>query len=334
MSELIGNKQTPPKKAALGRGLGSLLGESSAVTKEEKKPEAPVATPPPPPVEKVQPVVAAPVVPEHARIWQLAIEKIVRNEGQPRQHFDKQKLDELALSIKQKGVLQPILVKRVGANYEIIAGERRWRAAQLAGLKEIPALIKNFEEQDSYEVALIENIQRHDLNPVEEAEAYQYLMKTYNMTQQLVAEKVGKDRATVANILRLLQLPDQVRQMVIKNELSLGHAKVLMSLTNPQDQVHFAEKAVREKLSVRLLEKLVALQIKKTEEKNQPGPSAEDLLKAKMAKSAVENLQKKIGSKLQLEYHKAQGSLKIHFYSDQEFNELIECLQNIRKNNG
>ena len=321
MSDLIQNKPGIPKKASLGRGLGSLLGETPSIVNEEKKSVAPSA-----------PAVA--VTPDHARIWQLPIEKVVRNAGQPRQHFDKPKLEELSLSIKQKGVLQPILVKKAGTNYEIIAGERRWRAAQLAGLKEIPALIKEFPEQDSYEVALIENIQRHDLNPVEEAEAYQYLMKTYDMTQQQVAEKVGKDRATVANVLRLLSLPDQVRQMVIKNELSLGHAKVLMTLPTAEEQIHLAEKTVREKLSVRLLEKLVALQFAKSKEKNQPGPSSEDLLKAKMARTAVENLQKKLGSKLQLEYHKSQGSLKIHFYSDQEFNDLIECLQDIRKNNG
>lgn len=333
MSELT--KQTPPKKAALGRGLGSLLGEASTsmsnMANEEKKVTLPTPAPASTPVEKA---IAAAIVPEHARIWQLPIEKVVRHEGQPRQHFDKQKLEELSLSIKQKGVLQPILVKKVGTNFEIVAGERRWRASQLAGLKEIPAIIKNFENQDSYEVALIENIQRHDLNAVEEAEAYQYLMTTYNMTQQQVAEKVGKDRATVANVLRLLQLPDAVRQMVIKNELSLGHAKVLMTLPTAEEQVHLAEKAVREKLSVRHLEQLVALQFAKAKAKSQPPTSSEDLLRAKMAKSAIDSLQKKLGSKVQLDYEKGEGSLKIHFFSDQEFNALVECLQNIRKNNG
>ncbi len=331
MSDLTTNKQNPPKKASLGRGLGSLLGENNSLVSDDKKPNVTAA---PGVVVAPAPAPQGAQVPEHARIWQLPIEKVVRNAGQPRQHFDKSKLDELAQSIKQKGVLQPILVKRVGANYEIIAGERRWRATQLAGLKEIPALIKSFEGQDSYEVALIENIQRHDLNPVEEAEAYQYLMNTYNMTQQQVAEKVGKDRATVANVLRLLQLPETVRQMVIKNELSLGHAKVLMTLPTPEEQIHLAEKAAREKLSVRHLEQLVALQFAKAKAKSQPSQSAEDALRSKMAKSAVDSLQKKLGSKVQLDYDKGEGSLKIHFFSDQEFNALIECLQNIRKNNG
>lgn len=350
MSDLTTNKQTPPKKTGLGRGLGSLLGENSSIVSDDKKitvtsaptsaVQQPVATKPAAPVVTPAAVVApAPApqgaqVPENARIWQLPIEKVLRNSGQPRQHFDKAKLDELAQSIKQKGVLQPILVKRVGANYEIIAGERRWRATQLAGLKEIPALIKTFEDQDSYEVALIENIQRHDLNPVEEAEAYQHLMKSYDLTQQQVAEKVGKDRATVANILRLLQLPEEVRQMVIKNELSLGHAKVLMTLPTADEQIHLAEKAAREKLSVRHLEQLVALQFAKAKAKTKPSPSAEDALRARMAKSAVDSLQKKLGSKVQLDYDKGEGSLKIHFFSDQEFNALIESLQNIRKNNG
>lgn len=339
MSDLTANKQNQPKKAALGRGLGSLLGENNSITSDEKKPVAvPASAAAKPivsgPITASMPVPQSAQVPENSRIWQLPIEKIVRNEGQPRQHFDKAKIEELSLSIKQKGVLQPILVKRVGDKFEIIAGERRWRATQLAGLKEIPALIKTFEGQDSYEVALIENIQRHDLNPVEEAEAYQYLMNTYGLTQQQVAEKVGKDRATVANVLRLLQLPDSVRQMVIKSELSLGHAKVLMTLPTPEEQVHLAEKAAREKLSVRHLEQLVALQFAKAKAKTQPSASSEDLLRAKMAKSAVDGLQKKLGSKVQLDYDKGEGSLKIHFFSDQEFNALIECLQNIRKNNG
>lgn len=336
MSELIQNKQTPPKKAALGRGLGSLLGENSTMASSNEKESTPSTvvkqTIQPALQNQGQPVVVQ--VPDQARIWNLPIEKIVRNSGQPRQHFDKSKLDELSQSIKQKGVLQPILVKKVGDNYEIVAGERRWRASQLAGLKEIPALIKNFENQDSYEVALIENIQRHDLNPVEEAEAYQYLMKTYNMTQQQVADKVGKDRATVANVLRLLQLPEQVRQMVIKNELSLGHAKVLMTLPTSEEQIHLAEKAMREKLSVRHLEQLVALQFAKAKAKNKPATPAEEVLRAKMAKAAVDSLQKKLGSKIQLDYQNGEGSLKLHFFSDQEFNALIECLQNIRKNSG
>lgn len=359
---MIQNKQNPTKKTGLGRGLGSLLGEAStmdqanpilsdenkvvpqvtakqpdvkSLLKSEVKPEAkPTAAPAaqsPVSTEQTQAVAA---VPEHARIWQLPIEKVVQNPGQPRQHFDKSKLDELSASIKQKGVLQPILVKKVGENFEIVAGERRWRATQLAGLKEIPAIIKTFEDQDSYEVALMENIQRHDLNAVEEAEAYQHLMKTYNMTQQQVAEKVGKDRATVANVLRLLQLPESVRQLVIKDQLSLGHAKVLMTLPTPEEQTHLAEKAVREKLSVRHLEQLVALQFAKAKAKTQPSASSDDLLRAKMAKSAVDALQKKLGSKIQLDYDKGEGSLKLHFFSDQEFNALIECLQNIRKNNG
>ena len=171
MSELT-TKHTPPKKTALGRGLGSLLGEASTTmgnkASEDKKVTLPTPAEVSVPAEKI---VAAAIVPEHARIWQLPIEKVVRHEGQPRQHFDKQKLEELSLSIKQKGVLQPILVKKVGTNFEIVAGERRWRASQLAGLKEIPAIIKNFENQDSYEVALIEIIQRHDLYAVEDADA-------------------------------------------------------------------------------------------------------------------------------------------------------------------
>ncbi|NJL23946.1 MAG: ParB/RepB/Spo0J family partition protein [Calothrix sp. SM1_5_4] len=186
------------------------------------------------------------------RIWNLAIEKIYPNPNQPRQVFDKEPLQELADSIKEKGIIQPLLVRKsADGEYEIIAGERRWRAAQIAGLKEVPAIIKDSEEQEVLELALIENIQRENLNAVEEAEAYEFLIKKYNLTQNDLAQKVGKDRATVANMLRILQLQPGVRQMVSRGELSLGQAKVLLSLSDPKTQQDSRQRAKNEAMSVR-----------------------------------------------------------------------------------
>jgi ParB family chromosome partitioning protein len=257
------------------------------------------------------------------RIWQVPIEKIEANPDQPRQIFEQEPLQELSNSIREKGIIQPLLLRKKGEGFEIIAGERRWRAAQLAGLKEVPALLKETEDQETLELALIENIQRENLNPIEEAEAYEFLIKKYNLTQQELAHKVGKDRATVANLLRLLGLDPAVRQMVSKNELSMGQAKVLLSLGEKQLQVKMAEKARSESLSVRALEKLVA--------KPKPAAPAEqsedDQLRAMLAKDLGEEIQKLIGTKVNLDYDKGKGKLTIHFYSDSELNQIADRLR-------
>jgi len=332
--------KTPAKGKGLGRGLGSLLGSTDegafskatpAATKAvealtekiEKKAEpairegfiesAPVVQTP-----------AAPPVPEHARIWQIAIEKLNPNPKQPRQNFEKGPLEELANSIREKGVIQPILVrKQADGEFEIIAGERRWRAAQLAGLKEVPALIKNSEDQEVLEIALIENIQRENLNPLEEAEAYEFLIKKYNLTQNDLAQKVGKERATVANVLRILQLEPGVRQMVSKGEISLGQAKVLLGIADASLQSQLAAKARSEALSVRALEKLVA-RAKIT--KDEAGAKKLDA-RAKAAADLGEELQKLIGSKVALDYDNGKGKIVIHFYSDEELNQVADTLR-------
>jgi ParB family chromosome partitioning protein len=268
------------------------------------------------------PAPAAPIVPPHLRIWMIPIEKIFPNPNQPRQVFDKEPLDELAASIKEKGIIQPLLVRKSEDDtFEIIAGERRWRAAQIAGLKEVPAILKQSEGQEVLELALIENIQRENLNPVEESEAYDFLMKKYNLTQQDLANKVGKERATVANMLRLLQLQPGVRQMLSRGELSMGQAKVLLSITDGKLQEKLAEKAKGESLSVRALEKLVA----KTKE-DHGKPEKEDL-PGKAARALQEELQKLLGSKVQLDYNNGKGKIVINFYSDQELNQIADTLR-------
>lgn len=287
---------------------------------------APVQTPASAPAQAqpaAQAAPAAPVVPPHMRIWNLAIEKVNPNPNQPRQIFEKEPLQELADSIREKGVIQPILVRKSdNGEFEIIAGERRWRAAQMAGLKEIPALIKDSEEQEVLELALIENIQRENLNAIEEAEAYEFLIRKYNLTQNDLAQKVGKDRATVANMLRILQLQPGVRQMVSRGEISLGQAKVLLSVSEAKLQQDLAMKAKNDSLSVRALEKLVA--------KAKAGePVADEKLdaRAKAAQSLGEELQKLIGSKVVLDYDKGKGRIVISFYSDSELNQIADTLR-------
>lgn len=341
MSENTHQQRPQVKGRGLGRGLGSLLGDgdngafakSTPATEQALKKltenllsrsraplqqgfiETPLAA-------STQ---AAPTIPDHLRIWQIAIEKIEPNPNQPRQNFDKEPLEELANSIKEKGIIQPLLVRKKGADsFEIIAGERRWRAAQIAGLKEVPAILKDSEDQEVLELALIENIQRENLNAIEEAEAYEFLIKKYNLTQQDLAHKVGKDRATVANLLRLLQLDPTVRQMVSKNELSLGQAKVLLSITEVGRQQILAEKARSESLSVRALERLVA----KSKSEVAPLPlSEDDQLRTMLAKDLGEELQKRVGSKVILDYDKGKGKMVIHFYSDAELNQIAERLR-------
>lgn len=266
---------------------------------------------------------AQPVVPVHMRLWHLPIEKVNPNPNQPRQTFDKEPLQELSDSIKEKGIIQPILVRKTkDGEYEIIAGERRWRAAQMAGLKEVPALIKDYDDQETLELALIENIQRENLNAVEEAEAYEYLIKKHNLTQNDLAQKVGKDRATVANMLRILQLQPGVRLMVSRGELSLGQAKVLLSVAEGKLQQDLATKAKNDSLSVRALEKLIA-----KAKAGEPIFNEKEDARAKAAQALGEELQKLIGSKVLLDYDKGKGKIVISFYSDSELNQIADTLR-------
>lgn len=287
---MVDKAPEPQKKGRLGRGLGSLLGGAPPPDKEiaapaEQKPikseTKSTGLPPVGASAMSQPIVKSPssvtpvmaetpkamnaqaVVPPESRIWKIAVEKLHPNEYQPRQKFNKDTLKELASSIKDKGILQPIVArKHASGALEIISGERRWRAAQMAGLQEVPVIIRTVDDQDSLELAIIENIQREDLNPVDEAEAYQRLAQEFKLTQQQIAEKVGKERATVANALRLLSLSDPVREMLVNQEISVGHCKVLLSIDNPKTQSDLAKKTIKEQLSVRALEKLVAKTLK------------------------------------------------------------------------
>lgn len=265
---------------------------------------------------------------EEMRIWNMPIDKITANKKQPRRDFDPEALQELAASIRAKGLLQPITVRRtVRGDFEIIAGERRWRASQIAGLHEIPVLIKSASEQSSLELALIENIQREDLNPIEEAEAYGQLIKKYHMTQQQLADRLGKERVSVANSLRLMSLSADVREMVKQAELSPGHAKVLLGLGDPKTQLKLARKAVKGKLSVRATEKLVKKE-KQSELSHRESPGNFDVdISQRLVAATVAELQKITGRKTGVDYKNSQGKISLHFYSDEEFSEIVENLK-------
>ena len=311
MSEIT--NETQNKKQRLGRGLGSLLVGHDLSEPVASKPQMPTA---------VAPKAAEPTTPPEARIWQIPIEKLTPSPYQPRTHFAAEKIKELADSIKDRGILQPIVARKLNnGSFEIIAGERRWRAAQVAGLFEVPVQIKVLSNKEALEIAIIENVQREDLSPIEEAEAYQRLVREFNFTQQQVAERVGKDRVTVANALRLLQLRLEVREMVSQGFLSQGHAKVLLGLTDDGLIRKLAKKSVADSLSVRALEK----ELKKANSPAAEGANETKAL-APAHQQAVEALriqiQKKLGTKVSLDYNQGSGKIAIHFYSDDELTAL------------
>lgn len=318
------NKDSQNKKR-LGRGIGSLLGgassESSAfdstpdLTSKEQRTvsSAPVSN------------VASDVSPEN-RIWNISIDKLVPGVFQPRKSFNKESIEELAISIKENGIIQPLTArKRAAGGYEIIAGERRWRAAQVAGLHEVPVILKNISDTEALQLAIIENVQREDLDPIEEAEAYQRLMQEFSLSQQQVAEKVGKERSTIANSLRLIALPNELKDMVSKKILSVGHAKALMALTNKAEQIKLAKSVIEKQLSVRALE--LAIKSSQFDAKEATENKADPLktdLSQRLATELSEQLQKTLGTKVQINYRAGKGDLTIHFYSDEQLNSIYE----------
>lgn len=311
MSDL--SNESVNKKQRLGRGLGSLLGESVGVTQQPPAAASDyrqTATPP------------------ESRVWSVAVDKLQASQYQPRVNFNKEALEELANSIKQHGILQPIVARRLDhQRFEIIAGERRWRAAQMAGLHEVPVILKTLKNLEALEIAIIENIQREDLNPIEEAEAYQKLVDEFHLTQQQVAEKVGKERATVANSLRLLNLAPAVRLMVAKMEISPGHAKVLLGVADQKQQILLAEQVRDKFLTVRQLEKS---SLSSRPEKLVPNIGAKALdanLTQRLISGLSDELQKLLGTKVQIDYVNAKGKISIQFYSDEELTQIVERLK-------
>ncbi|MBE5872954.1 MAG: ParB/RepB/Spo0J family partition protein [Lachnospiraceae bacterium] len=289
----------------LGKGLDSLIPNAVGGTKAKK-------------VEVEAPVVEQSKGPETI----VKITKVEPNREQPRKYFDEDALQELADSIKQFGLLQPILVQDRKDYYEIIAGERRWRAAKLAGLKEVPVIIRNYTEQEIVEISLIENIQREDLNPIEEAQAYKRLLTEFNLKQDEVAERVSKSRTAVTNSIRLLKLSEEVQQMVIDDMISTGHARALLAIENQEEQYTLAQKIFDEKLSVRDVEKLV---------KNLHKPAKPKKLDDKTLQTIYldleEKLKQKLGTKVAITSKGGgAGKIEIEFYNHEDLDRLLDMI--------
>lgn len=321
------------KKKGLGRGLGSLLGgpAPTEIPATKAAPVAPVENSvshkPSAPVNSQSVTPVAPPVDPESKIWKVGIDKLSPGQYQPRRQFDKEPLQELAQSIKENGILQPIVARRTASGkLEIVAGERRWRASQLAGLHEVPVILRNFNDKEALELAIVENIQREDLNPIEEAEGYSRLISEFKLSQQQVAEKVGRDRATVANAVRLLSLPEEIKTMISSNELSVGHAKVLLSLQDSKKQIEFAKKVVNEKIAVRKLEKMVQAAVKGVDEKEEVA-SFDSNVTQRLIAGLSDELQKMLGTKVSIDYSNSKGKISIHFYSDDELTNLVDRLK-------
>ena len=251
---------------------------------------------------------------------ELKISEIEPNRDQPRKAFDEEQLEELADSIRKYGVLQPLLVQKKGESYEIIAGERRWRAAKLAGLKMIPAVIREYSPQQAMEIALIENVQREDLNPIEEAQAYQRLMQEFSLKQEEIAERVSKNRTTITNCMRLLNLAPEVQQMLIEGRIASGHARALLAVADPYQQLELAKKVEVEK-AVKLLGKE-----KKEKKKSQVDEAVE------LVFQDMENRMKTVmGTKVNISRKdKSKGKIEIEYYSEAELERLVELIESIQ----
>lgn len=340
MSEDLASLRRAPKKA-LGRGLGSLLGEMSTqatveksgdisskdMTTKETLSKSALSLE----VAKKTESTATLQTPaaNDQKVWSLPIEKLIPNKEQPRKTFRPEMLTELSNSIKEKGIILPIIVKQNSVNqYEIIAGERRWRAAQMAGKKEVPVVIRDAPNSESLELALIENIQRHNLNPMEEAEAYNLLVVKYHLTQNDVAQKVGKERSTVANLMRLVALPQEVKELIKEGSLQLGQAKVLLSLDSAADQIKVAKKIVQLRLSVRATEKLIN-QIKSSETKAASLIANTDVLRE--MRQVTSELQKITGTKVSVESFGEGAKVAFRFYSREELNQFIDLIRGNRR---
>ena len=258
----------------------------------------------------------------------VKISKIEPNRSQPRKNFDEEQLQQLADSMKRYGVLQPLLVQKRENGFEIIAGERRWRAAKMADLKEVPVVVREYDPQQTMESALIENVQREDLNPIEEAMAYQQLIQEFNLKQEEIAERVSKSRTTITNSLRLLNLAKEVQQMLVENRLSSGHARALLSLEDPKQQVELAHKIEQNKMSVREVEKAVKLVGKeKKPKKEKPVDEALELV----FQDLEERMKTVMGTKVNISRKdKSKGKIEIEYYSESELERIVELIESIR----
>ena len=304
------------RKGGLGKGLDSMIPDTSAKVKKK--------SPAPAPAENTKEV----DIKDERSVQLIKMSMIEPNREQPRKQFGEDALLELAESIKQFGILQPLLVQKKGDYYEIIAGERRWRASKLAGVKEVPVIIKEFSDQEAVEISLIENIQREDLNPIEEAVAYKRLMEEFHLKQDAISERVSKSRTAVTNSMRLLKLDERVQQMLIDEMITTGHARALLAIEDVEIQVMAATKVFDEKLSVRETEKLVKEILNPVPEKpEKPVDEAQNLV----YQNLEEKIKQIIGSKVAIHRkNNDKGKIEIEYYSKDELERIVELLETIR----
>ena len=297
----------PPKKPmrGLGRGLDALLPVRSPPSTSTQGPDRP----------------AAPSYGE-GNVFSCALEHIVPQRGQPRQHFDPQKLDELAQSIKEHGLLEPIVVRRRGeSQFEIIAGERRWRAAQRAGLRDVLVVVRDVSAKDAFELALIENVQRADLDPIEFSEALDRLVREHGYTQESLAERVGKDRSTIANALRLLKLPKIVREQVVNGELSEGHARALLGAPSDTVLLELSDKVVKGRLSVRQTESLV-----RSAKAKKAGGDGKPKGKSAGTRDLETRLERKLGARVEVRDKDGKGEIAVKYGSWDDLDRILEVI--------
>lgn len=312
----------PKKSRGLGKGLDALFGDAEVTL--EKKPVKVNEE------NTASEITAGDKKQENAdkenagAIAYININDIKPNSNQPRKTFDEEKLEELAASIEEHGLIQPLVLRESGKGYEIVAGERRWRAARKIGIKELPCIVRELTDEENMLLAIIENMQREDLNPIEEAEGLKQMIDTYGLTQEQVSKSVGKSRPYIANCLRLLKLPEQVMKYVSTGEFSAGHAKVLAGLNDENKQIALAEDSIKKSWSVRELEKAVhdekpaARKARKTKEKNAN------------VKRVEEELKEVLGTKVNLNQKGSKGKIEIEFYSKDELERLIEILKTLK----
>lgn len=307
-------------KKGLGKGLGAIFGED--VVKESKEETEKKAK------AKAE-AKAAEEMDDTGRILMLKLDLVQPNKEQPRKTFDEEKINELAESVKNYGVLQPLLVQKKGSFYEIIAGERRWRAAKAAGLKEVPAILKEYSKQEAMEISLIENVQRADLNPIEEALGYKQLINEFGLTQEEIAIRVAKSRVAITNTMRLLKLDEQIQNMLIQGVISSGHARALLSLEDTMMQLKAAKEILNKKLSVRETEKLV-----KRMQKEVSGEKKEEKKKDETLALIYQNLEDRMksvmGTKVSIHNKdKNKGRIEIEYYSEAELERIVEMIESI-----
>lgn len=280
------------KRMALGKGLGALLPEFGQA--------------------------------EPKTLLYCGIEEIIPNRSQPRKHFDESKLQELAESIKEKGILEPLIVRRTDQGYELIVGERRWRAAQKAGLKEVPVIVKEVEGREVLEISLIENLQREDLNPIEAAEAFKHLIEEFNLSQEDLSKRIGKDRTTITNTLRLLKLPLEVRNQLLQNRITSGHARAILSLESKEKQKELCALIIKKGLSVREAESIAKRWAEKPKKSITPVKPRGDL--ESQLSSLQDSMRKYLGTKVHITQKGKRGKIEVEYYSHEDLERIVEAI--------